>query len=86
VTGKPRDALGTGKDVTVAEMEASLLATVAVNETTGRELALQRALTVRDALIARGLSAERLFLAAPQVGPVLEGGSRPQVRMMITGP
>jgi hypothetical protein len=47
---------------------------------------LQRALTVRDALIARGLSAERLFLAAPQVGPVVEGGSRPQVRMMITGP
>jgi hypothetical protein len=41
---------------------------------------------VRDALIARGLSAERLFLAAPQVGPVVEGGSRPQVRMMITGP
>lgn len=86
VTGKPRDALGMGKDVPVAEMEASLLATVPVNETTGRELALQRALTVRDALIARGLAAERLFLAAPQVGRPAEGQSEPQVRMMITGP
>jgi hypothetical protein len=86
VTGKPRDALGMGKDVPVAEMEASLLATVPVNETTGRELALQRALTVRDALIARGLAAERLFLASPQVGRPAEGQSEPQVRMMITGP
>jgi hypothetical protein len=86
VTGKPRDALGMGKDVPVAEMEASLLATVPVNETTGRELALQRALTVRDALIARGLAAERLFLASPQVGRPAEGQSQPQVRMMITGP
>ena len=27
-----------------------------------------------------------LFLAAPQVGPAADGGSRPQVRMTITGP
>jgi hypothetical protein len=74
------------KEVPVAEMEAALLATVPVNETTARELALQRALTVRDALIARGLAAERLFLAAPQVGRPAEGESQPQVRMTITGP
>ena len=84
--GKPRNALGMVKEVPVAEMEAALLATVPVNETTARELALQRALTVRDALIARGLAAERLFLAAPQVGRPAEGESRPQVRMTITGP
>jgi hypothetical protein len=41
---------------------------------------------VRDALIARGLAAERLFLAAPQVGRPAEGESQPQVRMTITGP
>jgi outer membrane protein OmpA-like peptidoglycan-associated protein len=84
--GKPRNALGMVKEVPVAEMEAALLATVPVNETTARELALQRALTVRDALIARGLAAERLFLAAPQVGRPAEGESQPQVRMTITGP
>ena len=84
--GKPRNALGMVKELPVAEMEAALLATVPVNETTARELALQRALTVRDALIARGLAAERLFLAAPQVGRPAEGESRPQVRMTITGP
>ena len=32
-----------------------------------RELALQRGLAVRDALIAKGLPSERLFLAAPKL-------------------
>jgi hypothetical protein len=40
---------------------------VAVSDTTARELAIQRGLAVRDALIAKGLPSERLFLGAPRV-------------------
>jgi hypothetical protein len=32
-----------------------------------RDLALQRGIAVRDALIAKGLPSERLFLAAPKL-------------------
>jgi hypothetical protein len=32
-----------------------------------RELALQRGLAVRDALVAKGLPSERLFVAAPKL-------------------
>jgi hypothetical protein len=67
-------------------MEAMLLAAVPVNENAVRELALQRALAVRDALIARGLPAERLFLAAPLVALGAGGQAKPEVRMTITGP
>jgi hypothetical protein len=38
-----------------------------VTADTARELALQRSLRVRDALIERGLASERLFLGAPKV-------------------
>jgi hypothetical protein len=51
-----------------------------------RFLVLQRALAVRDALISRGLAAERLFLAAPLVGAAVDGEPKPQARMTITGP
>ena len=83
---KPRNLLGVATKLPVAQMEAMLLAAVPVNENAARELALQRALAVRDALIGRGLAAERLFLAAPQVGAGTDGEVKPQARMTITGP
>lgn len=64
---KPRNLIGLAKDIPVAEMEARLKAAYPVNADTARELALQRALAVRDALIAKGLANERLFLAAPKL-------------------
>ncbi len=64
---KPRNALGLAKDIPVAEMEALLRASHLVTDDTTRELALQRGLAVRDALIAKGLPSERLFLAAPKL-------------------
>ena len=48
-------------------MEARLLAGIRVTDDTMRELALQRGLAVRDALIAKGLPSDRLFLAAPKL-------------------
>jgi hypothetical protein len=40
-----------------------------------RELALQRGLAVRDALMAKGLPSERLFIASPKALPSGEGGA-----------
>jgi uncharacterized protein involved in outer membrane biogenesis len=64
---KPRNLIGLAKDIPAAEMEALLLAATLVSTDTARELALQRGLAVRDALIAKGLPSERLFLAAPKL-------------------
>ena len=62
---KPRNVLGIAKDLPDAEMEALLRRNVVVNDETMRQQALARAIAVRDALIAKGVSSERLFLAAP---------------------
>lgn len=64
---KPRNALGLLRDIPDAQMEALLSARGAVTAEAMRELALQRGLAVRDALVARGLPGERLFLAAPKL-------------------
>ena len=64
---KPRNAVGLLRDLPPAEMEALLLRHTLVTDDTARELALQRGLAVRDALIAAGLPSERLFLAAPKL-------------------
>ena len=64
---KPRNVLGIAKDLPDAEMEALLRKNVVVNDETMRQQALARALAVRDALIAKGVSSERLFLAAPSL-------------------
>ena len=64
---KPRNLIGLAKDIPVAEMEALMRNAIVVSTDTARELALQRGLAVRDALIAKGLPSERLFLAAPRL-------------------
>ncbi len=64
---KPRNAIGFAKDLAPAEMESLLKRHVLVTAEAARELALQRGIAVRDALIAKGLPSERLFLAAPKL-------------------
>ena len=65
---KPRNALGFARgDLPPAEMESLLLAAQPAGDDSLRELALQRGLTVRDGLVARGLPSDRLFLAAPKL-------------------
>ena len=59
---KPRNLIGMAKDIPVDEMEAMLVAAIPVDEATARQLAVLRARTVRDALTAKGLGGERLFL------------------------
>lgn len=65
--GKPRNAIGLLRDIPDAQMEALLMGQRVVTVEAMRELALQRGLAVRDALIAQGLPSERLFLAAPKL-------------------
>ncbi len=67
IPNKPRNVLGFQKDIAPAEMEALLKTRLLVTEDAMRELALQRGIAVRDALIAKGLPSERLFLAAPKL-------------------
>jgi Domain of Unknown Function (DUF748) len=64
---KPRNAIGIALDIPVAEMEALLRGATQVTTDSARELALQRGIAVRDALVAKGLPSERLFLAAPKL-------------------
>ena len=64
---KPRNALGFARSIPASEMEALLKSRVVVTSDSARDLALQRGIAVRDALIAKGLGNERLFLAAPKV-------------------
>ena len=64
---KPRNAIGIARDIPVPEMEALLRGATIVSSDTARELALQRGIAVRDALVAKGLPSERLFLGAPKL-------------------
>ena len=64
---KPRNLVGMAKDLSDAEMEELLRKNVAVNDEAMRQQALSRAIAVRDALVAKGISSDRLFLAAPSL-------------------
>ena len=84
--GKPRNLIGLQKEVPPAEMESMLRAATVVSNESARELALQRGLAVRDALIAKGLPGERLFLAAPKVRGSGEGDGAwtPRVQLLLS--
>jgi hypothetical protein len=64
---KPRNLVGLNKTLPLAEMEALLMQATDVSADSARELALQRGLAVREALVGKGLPAERLFLAEPKL-------------------
>lgn len=83
---KPRNALGIARDIPVPEMEALLRGATLVTSDSARELALQRGLAVRDALVAKGLPSERLFLAAPKLRASGEddGAWSPRVQLALS--
>lgn len=65
---KPRNVLGLIKDLPQADMEALLLASLAIDESDLRDLAATRAQGVRDLLATLGVSQAQLFLGASLVG------------------
>ena len=73
--GKPRNPVGLLKEISVPDMEALLATHTPVTVDTMRELALQRSLTVRDALVAKGLTSDRLFVAAPKLRQPSDAGA-----------
>lgn len=83
---KPKNLIGLAKDIPLPEMQGLLEAGLRVNEEAMRELALQRGLAVRDALIARGLPSERLFLAAPKLRAAAEDDPKwtPRVQLSLS--
>ena len=66
---KPKNALGMAQDLPPAEMEALLLASIVVADDAMQQLAVRRAVVVRDYLATRELPSSRLFLGAPKVTP-----------------
>ena len=64
---KPRNLLGTARELPVPEMEALLLAGIAVDEDAMQRLAARRAAVVRDYLLGRQLPAARVFVGAAKV-------------------
>ena len=74
---KPRNAIGLLRDLPVVEMEKLMIQHATVGEEDLRELANQRAQTVRDALIATGqVSADRLAIV-PAKPPANEEKGKP---------
>ncbi len=66
-------------------MEALLHKHVQASPEAMRELALQRGLAVRDALLAKGLPGDRLFVGDPKVraGGSADNAWTPQVRLTL---
>lgn len=67
IPNKPRNLVGFAKDIPGPEMEALLKMRAPVTEEAMRELALQRGIALRDAVVAKGLTTDRLFIAAPKL-------------------
>jgi hypothetical protein len=67
IKDRPRNFIGMLKDIPPAEMEAMLLANARVDDDALRLLANARAQAVKDALVARSVPGERLFLTAPRL-------------------
>ncbi|WAC71826.1 DUF748 domain-containing protein [Roseateles sp. SL47] len=70
---KPRNLLGLAKDIPAAEMRELLLDSYTVTDEQMRELALQRSVVVRDALITKGVPNARMFLASPKLHESKDG-------------
>jgi uncharacterized protein involved in outer membrane biogenesis len=64
---KPRNLLGLPSDLPVAQMQALLLDSMAVNADTVHALAFARSIAVRDYLSASPLPTERLFLGEEKI-------------------
>ena len=72
------------QDLPPAEMEALLLASIVVADDAMQQLAVRRAVVVRDYLATRELPSSRLFLGAPKVTPGEDAAWTPRVELKLT--
>jgi hypothetical protein len=63
---KPKNVVGLAKDLPASDMEALLLASITVADDAMQQLAVRRAVVVRDYLAGKDLPVSRLFLGAPK--------------------
>jgi uncharacterized protein involved in outer membrane biogenesis len=75
IPDRPRNVIGMLKDMPPAEMEAMFVANAKVDDEALRALANDRARAVKDALVAKGITDDRVFLIAPRVGGAAGGNS-----------
>jgi hypothetical protein len=68
IPDRPRNVIGMLKDLPPAEMEAMFVANAKVDDEALRALANDRARAVKDALVAKGIADDRVFLIAPRLG------------------
>lgn len=66
---KPRNAVGLVRDIPLDEMAALLAASQVPGDDAMRELAVARAVAVKDHLLGLKLGEDRVFLGAPRLGP-----------------
>lgn len=72
------------KDIPPEQMRALLLASYAVDTEALRQLAVARAVAVRDALLARGAPNARVFVAAPKLcDAACAAGWHPHVELSL---
>jgi len=79
---KPRNLLGMAKDIPRSEMEGLLLASMPVNDNALRELAVARAVAVKDHLVLQKVPEDRLFIGAPVLQATGQGWA-PRVELQI---
>lgn len=79
IAERPRNAFGMLEEVPPAQMEAMILAHAEVDDDALRLLANARAQAVKDALQARSVAGERIFITAPHLGTeaASRGGAAP---------
>jgi uncharacterized protein involved in outer membrane biogenesis len=80
---KPKNVVGLAKDLPPNEMEGLLLASIVVNDDAMQQLAVRRAVVVRDYLATKELPTSRLFLGAPKTAPG-EGAWTPRADLKLT--
>ena len=73
IPDRPRNMIGMLKDLPPAEMEAMYVASTKIDDEALRALANERARAVKDALVTKGVTDDRLFLLAPRLGGSASG-------------
>lgn len=80
---KPRNLIGIARDLPPQEMEALLLAAQVPGDEAMRELAVARAVAVKDFLLGLKLGEDRVFLGAPRTGSDGGDAARPRAELQL---
>ncbi len=80
---KPRNVVGLAKDLPASEMEALLLASISIPDDAMQQLAVSRAVVVRDYLATKDLPTSRLFIGAAKTAPAEDTKWAPRAELKL---